>query len=234
MAKRKFTGQSARSAKRRKTAPRRRRSKLNVAGLAMRLFETKKKETRAGEVAINSLTGWYADAGQMALPQDDTYSGLEGHIIRGKGIAIRGFIKNNASTTMLVRFGVMCVKQGASDWSAFSAGTNVLEGDGGNVNITTASSVQRMTQRFNQDRYRLVRSKLIRLGANNATDGSDLHTFKMWIPLKGYPFRYDGSGTLPTRNVYALFACNVLGNTDESTGDNIELSYTSTFYYVDP
>lgn len=230
--KRKYSSRSTTRRVKRKTRPRRRRTP--IASLALRLFETKKKETRAGEVTINSLTGWYADAGQMALPQDDTYSGLEGHIIRGKGISIRGFIKNNASTTMLVRFGVMCIKQGASDYSAFIAGTNVLEGDGGNVNITTASSVQRMTQRFNQDRYRVVRTKTIRLGANNATDGSDLHAFKMWIPLKGYPFRYDGAGALPTRNVHALFACNILGNNDESTGDNIELSYTSTFYYVDP
>lgn len=210
------------------------RKRAPLKNLALRLFETKKKETRAGEVAINSLTGWYVDAGHQALSQDDTYSGIEGHIIRGKGISFRGFIKNNASTTMLVRFGVICVKQGASDYTTFSGGSNVLEGDGGNVNITTASSTARMTQRFNQDRYRCVKQMLIKLGANTATDGSDVRPFKMWVPLNGYPYRYDGSGGLPTRNVYALFALNVLGNNDESTGDNIELSYTNTFYYVDP
>lgn len=233
MAKRKALPMN-RTAKRRKTTYRRRRYTTSIPKLALRLFETKKKETRGQEVSINSLTGWYADAGMMALPQDDSYSGLEGHIVRGKGVSIRGYIKNNATTTMMVRFGVAAIKQGSSAWGSFSAGTNVLEGDTGNANVTTASSVQRMTQRFNQDQYRMVKQHLIRLGANNATDGSDVRPFNIWIPFKGYPFRYDGPGNLPTRNVHALFACNVLGNNDESTGDNIELSYTSTFYYVDP
>lgn len=205
-----------------------------IGPLALRLFETKKHETRAGEVSINSLSGWYADGGAMVLSQNDAYSGLEGHMIRGKGISIRGFIKNNATTTQLVRLGVMRVKQGASKMNDFAAGTDVLEGNTANANITTATSVQRMTQRFNQEQYHQVKAMFFKLGNNTATDGTDVRPFKMWIPLNGQPFRYDGPGTFPTRNVYALFCLNVLGNNDESTGENVELSYTTTFYYVDP
>lgn len=211
-----------------------RKSSGAVASLALKLFETKKHETRAGEVVINSLSGWYADGGAMVLSQNDAYSGLEGHMVRGKGLSIRGWVRNNATTTQVVRLGVIRVKQGASKMSDFAAGTDVLEGNTANANITTATSVQRMTQRFNQEQYHQVKAFYFKLGSAITSDGTDVRPFKIWIPLKGQPFRYDGPGTFPTRNTYALFCLNVLGNNDESTGDVVELSYTTTFYYVDP
>lgn len=230
--KRKATA-SRRPAKRARRVYRRRKASP-IGKLALRLFETKKKEYREGETAINSLTGWYANAACMALTQNDAYSGMEGHIVRGKGISIVGWIKNNATTTQIVRLGVVNVKQGSSKTTDFYNGTDVLEGDSANANITTASSTQRMTQRFNQDQYRVVKQTRFRLGNNSATDGSDVRTFKYWIPLNGMALRYDGSGVLPCNNAMALFVCNCLGNNDESTGENVELSFTSTFYYVDP
>jgi hypothetical protein len=201
---------------------------------ALRVFETKKKETRWGEQNINSFGGWFTNSACMSLTQGDSYASIEGHIIRGKGISYKGWFKNNASTTMVIRFGVMLVKQGSSSISTFVAGTNVLEGDASNANVTTADSVARMTQRFNRDQYKPVKEFMIKLGANNATDGSDVKPFKMWIPMNGYPFRYDGSATEPTRNIYSFFALNSLGNNDESLGDVVECSGTATFYYVDP
>lgn len=183
---------------------------------------------------MNTLAGWYTNANMMQLTQDDSYSGLEGHIIRGKGISFKGWFKNNATTTAIIRFGVMLVKQGSSAMGTFTTGSNVLEGDSSNINIATANSIQRMTQRFNADQYKAIKQYQIKLGASSANDGSDVKQFKMWIPINGYPFRYDGANTLPTRNVYAFFALAVLGNNDESLGENIETSGTATFYYVDP
>lgn len=205
-----------------------------VARLALRLLETKKKETRWGEIQLNSLASWYTNAEAMRLTQSDTYSGLEGHIIRGKGISFKGWFKNNGTTTMLVRFGVMLVKQGTSQISLFQAGTGVLEGDASNANVNSTDSIARMTQRFNGDQYKAVKQYQIKLGASGATDGSDVKQFKMWVPINGYPFRYDGSETLPTRNIYSFYALNVLANNDESLGEVVECSGTATFYYVDP
>lgn len=216
------------------TARARRSYKASIPRLALRLFETKKKETRWGEVNINSLAGWYTNSACMQLSQGDTYSTIEGHIIRGRGIKLVGWFKNNGSSTMIVRFGVMCVKQGSSAISLFNAGTNVLEGDAANANITTTDTTARMTQRWNADQYKPIRQYMIKLGASTTADGSDVKQFKMWIPLNGYPFRYDGSDTLPTRNVYSFFALNALGNQDESLGEAVECSGTATFYYVDP
>lgn len=212
----------------------RRRKATPVGSLALRLFETKKKVYNEGETAINSITGWYANAACMALTQNDSYAGIEGHIVRGKGISIKGWIKNNATTTQIVRLGVANVLRGSSKTTDFYAGTDVLENDSANAAITAASSTARMTGRFNQDQYKMVKQMMFRLGSNSASDGSDVRTFNMWIPLKGAPFRYDGSGVLPSANAYTFFVCNCLANNDESTGENVELSFTSTYYYVDP
>lgn len=233
--KRTYQVESKYNPKRRKVVQRRRRTfKPSIPRLAMRIFETKKKETRWGEVNLNSLASWYTNAECMRLSQDDSYSGLEGHIVRGKGISFKGWFKNNASSTMLVRFGVICVKQGSSSFSTFQAGSNVLEGDTANASVTTTDSVARMTQRFNTDQYRPVKQFQIKLGSSGSSDGTDIKQFKMWIPLNGYAFRYDGGATLPTRNVYSFFAINILGNNDESLGEVVECSGTATYYYVDP
>lgn len=207
----------------------------STARLALRLLETKKKESFWNETSLSSLASWFTNADAMKLTQNDSYSGLEGHIVRGKGISYTGWFKNNGTTTMLVRFGVICVKQGRAQFTTFASGSDAFEGDTINFNVTTATSAQRITQRFNQDQYRVIKNYVIKLGANNATDGSDVRQFKIWIPLQGHPFRYDGGdGVLPTRNVYSFFAMNVLGNNDESLGENVETNGYSCFYYVDP
>ena len=122
--KRKSTYRRRAPAKRRRTY--RRRARTPIGSLALRLFETKKKESRITETPINSLTGWYTDAVHMQLAQGDAYSQLEGHMIRGKGISFKGFIKNNATTTMMLRYGVICVKQGSAYMPTFQGGTEAL------------------------------------------------------------------------------------------------------------
>lgn len=206
----------------------------NVGKLALRLFETKQQEYRESETLINTLSNWYANGSCMILTQNATYSTMIGHSVRGRGILFRGWVKNNATTTVLVRMGVALIKRGSSKSTDFYNGTDVLEGNTGNQNITTATSAQRITQRFNKDQYRVIRQMIIKLGNNSSTDGSDVRQYKYWIPLNGKLFRYDGSGVLPSNDLYAVFLCPVLGNSDESTGENIEHSFTSTFYYVDP
>lgn len=232
MPKRKATTMS-RPAKKSRTT-RRKQGRGGVAKLALRLLETKKKETRGQEISINTLTGWYTDAGHMVLGQNDTYSGLEGHIVRGKGISVHGWLRNNATSTVVLRMGMMLVKNGEAQNGAFSAGTAVLEGDTANATITTAGSAQRLTQRFNQDQYKIVIQKFIKLAAAASSDAADVRQFSFWIPLKGRAYRYDGPDKLPTKNVVSLYVVPCLANNDESTGENVELTYTSTFYYVDP
>lgn len=221
-----------RTAKRRKASTKRRGG--GIAKLSLRLLETKKKETRGQEIGVNTLAGWHVDAGHMILSQNDTYSGLEGHIVRGKGISIHGWVRNNATTTVVLRMGMMLVKNGEVQYSAFAAGTAVLEGDTSNAVITTAGSAQRLTQRFNQDQYKILSQKYVKLAASSSTDASDVRQFSFWIPLKGKPFRYDGPDKLPTKNVVAFYMVPCLANNDESAGEFVELTYTSTFYYVDP
>jgi len=234
LGKRKRSSAPTRYARKRRRVTYRRRKSAPIGKLALRLFESKKKQYSETETAINSITGWYANGACMALSQNDSYSGMEGHIIRGKGISIRGWIKNNATTTQCVRLGVANVLRGSSKSTDFYAGTDVIENDSGNQDIKAVSSTARMTGRFNQDQYKMVKQFFFKLGSNSASDGSDVRTFKMWIPLNGMAFRYDGSGVLPTANLYTFFVLNCLGNNDESLGENTEISFTSTFYYVDP
>lgn len=213
---------------------RKKNSPMSARATALRVFETKKKETRWGETSISSLAGWFTNSGSMILSQGDTYSTIEGHIIRGKGISFQGWFRNNGTSTMIVRYGVICLKNGNSDWTTFSGGSDALEGDSGDQSIITADSVARTTQRFNADKYRLVKQYFTKLGSNSATDGSDVKQWKFWIPMNGYAYRYNGTNTLPTKNVYAFFATTCLANNDESLGENVEVSGTTTFYYVDP
>lgn len=208
--------------------------KRSLPKLSLRLFETKKKETRWTENSLNSLASWFTNAGSMILTQGDSYSTIEGHIIRGKGIKFQGWFKNNGTTTQIIRYGVMLVKNGNSEYSTFNTGTDVLEGDTNDVSITTAGSVERMTTRFNQDKYKVIKQYFTKIGSALSNDGQDVKTFKFWIPINGYAYRYNGSNTLPTKNVYAFYACNVLANNDEGLGENVEVSGTSVFYYVDP
>lgn len=206
---------------------------MSTKALAMRLFEHKKNEYREVETSINTLSGWYANCVAMQLSQGGAYNQLTGHIVRGKGLLFQGWLKSNATTTVVMRIGVANVLRGSSKTSDFFAGTDVLETNTANQNIITANSGQRITGRFNQDQYRIVRQKMIKLGPTAATDGSDVRHFKFWIPFKGRRFRYDGSGVMPTSNAHCLYLCPCLGNNDESTGENVEFSFTSTFYYVD-
>lgn len=209
------------------------RKKESSAKLALRVFESKKQEYRESETPISSLNGWYANASHQILTQNASYAGLIGHKVRGKGISFRGWLKNNATTTMLVRIGVLQAYRGSQITTDLYAGTNVLETSSGNTNVTSAGSAQKITGRFNQDQYKLIRSYTFKLGASSATDGSDVRSYKMWIPLNGQMFGYDGSGVLPSNDVYAIFVMPVLGNNDENLGENVEHTFTSTFYYVD-
>lgn len=211
----------------------RKKRPMSASSLALKLFEHKKNEYREVETGINTLTGWYANGSSMQLTQGGAYNQLTGHLVRGRGIAISGWVKSNATTTVLLRMGVAKILRGSSKTTDFFAGTDVLETNTANQNITTANSGQRLTGRFNQDQYRIVKQRIIKLGTNSTSDGSDVRQYKFWIPLKGRKIRYDGSGVFPTENVYAFFMVPCLGNNDESLGETVEFTFTSTFYYVD-
>lgn len=206
---------------------------MSKASLALRMLETKRKEGLWIESSISSLAGWFTNHACMVLDQGTSYAQLEGHFVRGRGIKYTGWIKNNGTSTMVVRFGVMCVKQGSSAISTWESGSNVIENFNGNASITTASSIARLCQRWNTDQYRPIRQYQCKLGPNQGSDGMDVKQFSFWVPLYGQSFRYDGSGAYPVRNVYSFYCVPVLANNDESSGENIECSGSSQFYYVD-
>lgn len=209
--------------------------KMTVPKLSLKILERKKKETSGTEVVRNSIGGWYTDASHMLLSQGDGISNFSGHFIRGKGISFRGWLKNNGTSPMMVRFGIMKILNGAVDYSTFEAGTNVLEDNNSNITITSADSNNRILGRWNQDKYKPIKTKVIKLGANQTSDASDIYRFNFWIPLKAQSFRYDGSDVLPQKNVYSMFVVQALGNNDENviTPDTIEITYRNTFYFVD-
>lgn len=211
-----------------------RRPRNTIGRMALKLFERKKQQAQNAEIGLSSVGGWYVMTDHMNLSQGDSYAGIEGHMIRASGVLFTGFFKNNATSTMVVRYGVAHLPSGNAASSAFSAGTGVLEDSSGNIDIFSASTVQKLTGRFNRDRYRPKTERRIVLGSNSATDGKDVHFFRLWIPLKGLRLQYDGSGTLPVRNIFAFYAMSALGNTDESLGELVEVTCTGTMYYVDP
>jgi len=212
-----------------------RRSKaMTVPQLALKLFERKKRYRTDTEVSISSIAGFFAKSNAMDLSQGDAYSGIEGHIVRGSGIKFDFWIKNNATTTVVVRYCIVCIRNGVSEQATFNAGSALLEDDSGNVDVTSTTTINKMQARINRDRYQVIMDKKIKLGATSSSDGTDVAIRKHYIPLNGAAFTYDGSGASPQRNIYALAMWHCLGNSDESLGENIELNMGTNFYYVDP
>lgn len=209
--------------------------RTSVPRMALKILERKKREVSGTELLKNTVGGWHTDASHMTLTQGNGISNFQGHFIRGKGISFRGWFKNNADKPVLVRFGIMKIRNGAIDYVNFEAGNNVLEDDNSNISITTADSNNRILGRWNQDKYKPIKTRVIKLGANQTSDATDIHRFNFWIPLKGQSFRYDGSNVLPQQNVYSFFAVQSLANNDENiiSPDVIEITYRNTFYFVD-
>ena len=213
---------------------RRVRSRVRTKNLAMRLFETKKKLVADNEINVNTLTGYHCKNDIMSLGHGTGYASFEGHHVRGRGIKIQGWFKNNATTSVIMRMLVLVVKNGVLD-TDITTGNALFETDAGNTGAFSGlTTIQKMLGRVNGDRYICVRDLKYKLGATSSVDGADVKQIKLWLNLKGRLYRHDGAPSIPTRNHIAVVYFPVLGNNDESLGEVVEINASYNYYYVDP
>lgn len=196
---------------------------------AVQALETKKHQVKTDEQSISTLSGYYYMDNQMALPQDDTYSGFDGHFVRGVGTKFNHLFYNTTSQTLLLRYCIIVNKQGSTD---YQSGTSLFEDNSGNINYASASETTKMYARINRDRYAVLMDKTFKLSPTG-TDKNDSLVVKRWINHKLQRYRYDGSTTFPVRNQVVLLCWVCRGDMDTGIGNNLEVTGIGTFYYKD-
>lgn len=198
---------------------------------AVQALETKKHQTKTDEQTVSTLSGYYFMDNQMALPQDDTYSGFDGHFVRGVGTKFNHLFFNSSSQTLLCRYVIIVNKQGSGNYD-YSTGAGLFEDNNGNINYASATETQKMYSRINRDKYAVVCDKTFKLSPQG-TDKNDSLIVKRWVNHKLQRYRFDGSSTFPTRNQVILLAWDCRADMDTTTGNSMEVSGIGTFYYKD-
>lgn len=190
-------------------------------------IETKKVLTQIDEQNVSTLGGWLYQDQHMVIPQDDTYSGQQGHWVKGVGHQHKLLIYNPNSISLSVRVMLLENLYSRTD---YTTGTNMFEGNSGNFSSGVLNSTAQLLSRINKDKYRTIRDFTMRLSPKNA-DANDTKTVRFWVGDKRKR-NYDGSNVLPKNN-YVLFVFPCQNDTDVAGGVNIEVSVTSCFYYKD-
>lgn len=164
------------------------------------------------------------------LEQGDSYFARSGHKVKGVGIKIRSCFHNNHNGPMFLRFLVLVNKRGTAD-TDYTTGTSLFERDTGNLNFAAATGSLRMVSRINKEKYTVLRDRVLRFGGIDDQDRTKILT--MWIPFRTL-LQYDGStATAPFLNQPIVLAFCGRGDTDETTGQNIEHTYSMDFYFKD-
>lgn len=208
-----------------------RRTAKNVRSLVQREIrkniETKKNQKYDEEQAVSTLGGFYYCEDHMKLAQDDTYSGMSGHEVRGVGHQFKLMLHNNSAISLSVR---ILVLRNLASRTDYTSGTSLMENNAGNITVGAINSTAALIARINRDKYETVRDMVVRLSPAN-TDANDTKVLKLWVK-DTRKYVYDGSNTLPRGNVF-LFVFPAQNDTDTGSGVVCETTCLGTWYYKD-
>jgi hypothetical protein len=115
---------------------------------------------------------------------------------------------------------------------AVTNGQYFLENDTGNVQYMPATA-ERLWRGVNRDAISIMKEVKFKLGANDSNEGNDIKLFDMWLPMKGSKVYYDGAAAAPPvkGKVMLFFIAGDAAN--DQSGQLVELSFASKFYYKD-
>lgn len=191
--------------------------------VTMKQIETKKHSVERIEIALSTIGG-VEDESLVSIGTGNGQNGRDGHMLQPVGLDVRGHINTNVSNPCIYKVMAVLVKNNEAD-----PATDFLETNTGNVDLTTGD-VSTLYRRVNTDSYKVLASRLLKIGPE--TD--QVRFFNMWIDMKKYrKFIYEGAGTSEPLNsrIHLIAFGRATGN--DAFSVTAELHYVSTFYFKD-
>jgi len=210
-----------------KANPRGKMTASKVATIAKKVLntqiETKKLSTERTEISLSTLGGVEIQS-LVNTALGDGQGGRDGHMIQPVGLDIRGHLKNNTTSPVIFKVCAVLFKNNESE-----PDMDFLETNAGNVNITS-DDLSTMYRRVNTDSYRVLGSRMLKVGVEE----DNVKMFKMWINMKKFrKMIYEGTASSePKYNRIHLIAYG-RGTANDSEVLTMELSYNATFYFKD-
>lgn len=218
--------------RKRKTYPRRKASlATQVKAIVNRTAEKKIKSGTWDETALSTLSqGSFYDP--MAIEQGVGRYQRIGDQVRLQGLHIKGVVRNNGSNANYVKMIVFYAK----DQANMSSAEDIFEqpsGDG--ATFSSVTGLNTIYTAFNKSLITVISSKVFKLSAADAVDGSDTRLFSKFIKLKDRLVRYEFSGTgannCSPRLHIGWWAAE--SPDDTTTGQTVELSGLFRLFYTD-
>jgi len=200
-----------------------------VNSIISKKAETKKYSQAHTEVNVNTVNSPLGANlfSPLTLQGGTNNFNRIGHKVSPVGIDIRGhFYNNTASQQNFIKMVVFRKKNMAA-----APLFDLLELNTGDAQVSNLS-MQKMYSRFNTDDYQILKTKMFIMG--NDTGAQETRMFKCWVPLKGQ-LTYEGNGNIsPTYNdIQIIFYSSEADGDEGALGNNVELTFNSTFYFKD-
>jgi len=186
-------------------------------------IETKKTSVENIEQSLSTL-GDVENRSLISTALGDGQGGRDGHMLQPVGIDVRGHIKNNTTSPVIVKVMLVRIKNNEAQPLM-----DFLETNAGNVNLTSGD-LSTMYRRVNTDSYQVLATRFMKIGVEE----DNVKLFKMWLPMHKYrKLIYEGTAeSEPKYNRIHLIAFG-RGTGNDGETFTYELSYNSTFYFKD-
>jgi len=193
-----------------------------------RAVETKQFSVEALETQFSTLTALQYPL--IRVPVSASSQGRIGDKVDSVGISVKGHIYNNdTSNDSHVR--VMVVQNKSNE--GFST-ADLLEGVN-NTDVPLTGTMIDMWRSVNTDKYRVLATRVLKMGNGGNPQGMGTKMFKMWIPMKT-KINWSGGGAQniqPLGKDCYLVIFGSRSNDDDLAGHYFETSFQSKFYYKD-
>ena len=198
-----------------------------VNAVINRKAETKSHITVGTEVSSSSLTSPVFGTTICTLnnvPAGGAVNQRTGNKISPSYLNVRGFLHLAAdAASQFIK--LMIVEHDEIDNFA----TDGLETDLATY-APPGSDLGAINGRINTTRYRVLKTKIVKLGHTQGFFGSAMFNFD--VKLKGNMY-FEQAGTIPSRRKLSFIFYNRRADNDETLGTTCEVTYNSKFYYTD-
>lgn len=157
-----------------------------------------------------------------------------GNEICTKMVHIKGVLHSNHTKPMWAR---MLIFKTADNNDGTTVLSELFESQNGTPqDLLTVTGLQVIYSKINKTKFTVYADRTMKLGVQNATDGSNTRFFNMW-----HKFGYGGMRIKYEGNTYGagnqdkriIFLCLVAEAADDATAGPVELSYQANHWFTD-
>ena len=196
-----------------------------VRAVVAKVAETKSHIVVQNETTVSSLTSPQFATNNFTLnsiPQGDGINERVGNKITATFLNVRGLM-HLASDAATQWFRIYVIEHDLNDQFP----SDGLESDLGTFTPPTMD-ISAIYGRVNTTRYRVLATKLVKMGHTNGFHGSQMFNFN--IKLKGNMY-FEQLGGVPSKRKISLVVYNRRADNDEVLGTTCEFTFNSKFYF---